>query len=192
MRRFALLPLALISFGCSPVYSTQPVGEKPRSLAAEKEAWEGTWIGEAGAFTIVVTDAERGKLKVGWIDQKKDGLKVHALDVELRAFAKWTFASFRDPDDKSGQQRYVFLRVAKKERQLVLYHPDAKAWQSLVERKRLAGTVKQRKSADGKITPTEITIGALKAKELGFITAGERAAALFSWEDPVVLIKLTK
>lgn len=185
MRHLVLLLVVGSSFACNPVYSLQPVGEKAMSVVADKAEWEGTWIHDEGAATIAVTDAEHGKLVIAWFEKINDKLEPRSYEVELRSFGKWTFASVKDPDKKPV--RYVFARVEKKERQLLLSAPNTDAWQAMVKAKKLPGTISVTKSSSG--TSTEITVGALGAKELALITSDERAAL---FDRPTPMLKLTR
>ena len=185
MRHLVLLLLVGSSFGCNPVYSLQPIGEKARSLVADKAEWEGTWIHDEGAVTIAVTDAEHGKLVIAWFEKINERLEPRSYEVELRSVGKWTFASVKDPDKKP--MRYVFARVEKKERQLLLSAPNLDAWQAMVKTKKLPGTLTVTKTETG--SSSEITVGTLGAKELAFITSEERAAL---FDRPSPMLKLTK
>lgn len=183
LRWVALLLLSFIA--CNPLYATQPVGEKPRNLGAEKDAWEGTWVHGEGAVTLAVTDAERGRIQVAWFEKRQGGLAPSVYDVELRTFDKWTFANVKDRD--SG--RYVFARVESKDRQLVVYVPTVAAWTRVLRDKQVPGTLKLPASGSG--SKTEATLGPLSTSDLAFITASERAY-LFLGEPPTAFIKVTK
>lgn len=186
MLRLTILWLALFFCACNPVYSTRPVGDKPRSLGAEKAEWEGTWVHGDGAITVVVTDAERGKLRAGWFEKAGDGLQPRVFDVELRTFGKWTFASVKDPD----KPRYIITRVEREDRQLLLFQANTDRWKDLIAAKKIPGDLRPIKKSDGKVE-TEVTAGPLGAKELAFITAEEQAS-LFRWSQPTSFVKIGK
>jgi hypothetical protein len=179
MSRLAVLVL-LAASACNPVYSLQPVGDKVRSLGADKAEWEGTWVLDEGALVVAVTDADKGRLSIGWFEKHGDKLESHTAEVELRTAGKWTFASVKDPD-KAG--RYVFARVEKKERQLLLFAAENDAWAALVKAKKLPGTVTTKKGEKS----AEIIIGALGAKELAVVASDP---ALFGL--PSALVKISK
>jgi len=83
--------------------------------------------------------------------------------------------------------RYVFARVEKKERQMLLTAPSPDAWQALIKSKKLPGTLTVTKGEAG--TNTEVTIGGLTAKDFALITSDERASL---FDHPSALLKLTK
>lgn len=185
MMRCCLALLVAWLVACNPLYAAQPVGEKPRNLVAEKEAWEGTWVHGEGAITVAVTDAEQGRMQIAWFEKKQAALVPSVYDVELRTFDKSTFASVKDRE--SG--RYVFARVETKDRQIVVYVPKVAAWMRVLRDKQVPNTLKP--ALPGGRSESEATLGPLSSKDLAFITASERAY-LFLADPPTAFIKVTK
>ena len=177
MNRFLVLTLLGLSlWGCNVVYTKQPVGEKPRSLAAEADQWDGTWLVPDGAVTVRVKDAAKGVLSIGWVEKSGDALKPHVEDVFLRDVGDWSFASMKD-EDKPGL--YVWGRIKRKDRQIFLWAPNLGKLRELVK----AGTL------PGTLQGEDVFLGNLGAKELQIISS-ETQGVLFEWSEPIVFTKL--
>ena len=179
-RRVLVLCAAIVAGGCSAVYSPVPVGNKPTDIERTQGEWEGTWMSAEGAMTVKVMEGSNGVLKIGWIRDGQGDLKHETASVFLRDGGGWTFASVRAQGETNGN-RYVWGRIEKKERLVILWWPDVKKFRDLVRQ----GTI------PGKMDGSDVVLGSLASNHLGLI-ASETNGVLFEWDEPTVLMKSGK
>jgi hypothetical protein len=179
MKRAYVLAVVVLSLcGCSVVYATKPLGEKPRNILAEKAEWEGTWVHPEGSLRVTVTDGANGRLTVAWIDEDK--LKLESVDVSLRESGDWTFASMKHKE-LSDQDGYFWGRIKREGRMIVVWWPNPEEFRELVNAGRLAGTT----------SGSSVILRDLTPDHLALIT-GQTHRILFKWDEPLVLFKLSK
>jgi hypothetical protein len=170
--------LLLCLWGCDSVTSTALVGEKPVSLVAEE--WDGTWLNAEGAVTLKVTDASQGKLRASWIEESGDELKLETWNIQIRSSGSWSFANVRDDgDDQEIEERYLFTRVKKDNRQILFWMPDTDAFTAAVKAGQLPG----------EISDSNVRLTALNADHLAVIKSDQRPT-LFDWDEPLVLLRV--
>jgi hypothetical protein len=172
--------VAILFCGCSAVYSSRPIGDKPMNIQSKQDEWEGTWTHKDGAMTIKVVDGSNGVLKVGWVKDDHGDLKCETADVYLLDSGGWTFASIRDQDE-TNKNRYIWARIKKEERSAILWGPDVNKFKALVRAGKIPGAV------DG----SDVVLGNLASNHLEVITS-ETNGVLFYWDEPFVLIKSGK
>lgn len=178
LSKLALAGLILLTTcGCNSVISRRPVGEKPARIVAKE--WEGNWVTTDGAVKVKVIDAEKGTLKVFWLEDDKQGNPaMKTAEVELRESGEWLFANTKEEDKGRG---YVWGRIKNEDRQILLWIPDDKLFkQSLKD-----GVF------PGKVDGDDVILEELKPQHLKIITSGERGV-LFSWVEPTVFMKVGK
>ena len=163
--------------GCSGVYSTRPVGEKPHLLTPTD--WEGTWIHSEGAVTMRVIDAGKGVLEVAWLEKKLDGLALESYKVYLRESGDWLFGNLENPD---RPQHYLWGRVKREEGQLILWIPDLSKFTDLVKKGVLPGKVEE----SGDVVLDNVTAAHLK------LIKSDTHGSMFQWENPITGIRLSK
>lgn len=176
--KLALAGLILLTTcGCNAVISKRPVGEKPARIVAKE--WEGKWVTSDGAVMVKVIDAEKGTLKVFWLeDDKQSNPAMKTADVELRESGEWLFASTKEEDKGRG---YVWGRIKNEDRQIMVWSPDDTLFKQLMKE----GVF------PGKVDGDEVILDELKPQHLKIITSGERGV-LFSWDKPTVFVKVGK
>ena len=176
--KFVLAGLILLTAcGCNAVISKRPVGEKSAKLTAKD--WEGNWATTDGTMKLKVVDADKGMLKVFWIeDDDKGNPTMKTADVELRESGDWLFANVKD-EDKGQIRGYVWGRIKNENRQIILWAPDDNRFKELVK----AGVL------PGKIDNDDVLLDELKPQHLKTITSGERGV-LFEWDKPNVFVKV--
>jgi hypothetical protein len=180
MKRFSALIAAGVLCGCSVIYTTQPVGDKPANIQSQQAEWEGTWVHPDGALTVRVMDGSNGVLKVGWMDKDGDGLKSETADLYLRQHGDWMFANLR-PNDKDQTNGYIWARIKKQDRLAILWGPDTAKFKQLVEDGKLPGTT----------NGSNVALGTLSSNQLDLITS-DTNGVLFDWDEPFILIKMSK
>jgi len=175
-RRFVMGIALVLLAGCSAAYVTQPLGEAPLVLSAPE--WDGTWLHREGAVTVKVMDSEKGRLQVGWVESREEGLKYFQYDVLLYQAGDWLFGNVRE----NGSQRYVWARVKKEADQITLWTPETTQLEQLVRRGVLPGAIDE----DG-----NVILAPLTAEQLRAITTGRHGEVL-EREEPVVLLRVAR
>ena len=180
MKRLTMAFVSVVVCGCSAVYTSRPIGDRPLNIADNKEAWEGAWLHSDGAITVKVVDGSNGVLRVGWVEKEEEGLKYESADVYLREHGKWKFASMR-PAGEAETNRYLWARIGGRGSQMLLWPPDPGKFRRLV----LNG------SLPGSTNGSNVVLGPLGSNHLDLI-ASETNGVLFVWDEPLVLFKLSK
>ncbi len=175
IRLIACALLVVVLAGCAVVASKQPVGETPLSL--DDSDWEGTWLTEDGTLTVRVVDAEQGLLQVAWVEQQGGEFVLETIDVMLRQYRDWTFASFAGVEE--GQSDLLWSRLDRNERQLFLWAPRPEEFKRLVEEGLLPGAV----------TGDDVLLERLDADHLAILVSEEHGV-LFDWDEPMALHRL--
>jgi len=176
------LPILTFCFflwsGCSEVYVRQPIGDAPRDITAERGLWEGTWLQDDRALTVVAADAAKGVLRVSWVESDGKESACKSADVYLRNCRDWTFASVRDKDKSTDL--FLWGRVKLREHWILIWTP-ATTFRSLVEDGRLPGAI----TGDG------VVLESLTPEQLQAIVDSS-FGVLFDWDEPVILTKVPK
>ncbi len=176
---FLFAGLVVLSLtGCSAVYTTQPIGERPCRIEARD--WDGTWIHKDGSINIKVTDGEKGLLRIAWIEPKEKDLVREVYDVELRESGGTMFAATKD--DSATTQRYFWACIKRDGKQAVVWLPDAAKFKALVRAGKLPGTIEEDR---------DVILGNLEPGHLSLI-AGEQEGVLFSWDEPIVFLRFAR
>jgi hypothetical protein len=168
---------ALLMTGCSGVYVTAPVGDKPHVL--NPADWDGTWTMDNEAATIRVSDAAEGKLQVLSVQLDEGPPKVRSYTVFLRESGKTLFASLQTEDIPKG--RYLWARVRRSGDYLMLWSPDAEKFGYLVQSGELKGTKECGDVFLAPLAPTEVS---------GL--AAEKYGVVYEWQRPAVLQRLRR
>jgi hypothetical protein len=154
------------------------MGDQPVKLEAED--WEGTWLQAEGAIVAKVVDSEKGILKVAGIESEDTELKFESVDAYLRTWGDWTFASIKEKPE-SDNDLYLWGRITKSDRQVIIWDPNVEKFKKLVEAGKLPGKV------DG----DNVILDELKPEHMQIITSGAEGV-LFDWENPSALIRVAK
>jgi hypothetical protein len=161
--------------GCNSVISRRPVGEKPARIVAKE--WEGKWVTTDDAVEIKVVDAEKGILKVFWLEDNNQGNPgMKTADLELRESGEWIFANTMEEDKGRG---FVWARIKNEDRQIIIWSPNEKSFAQCVN----DGVF------PGRLDGDEVILDELQPQHLKIITSGERGV-LFSWDEPTVFVKV--
>jgi len=176
--KLALAGLILLTTcGCNAVISKRLVGERPAKVAAKE--WEGNWVTTDGAVKVKVIDADKGILKVAWLEDDKQGNPaLKTAEVELRESGGWLFANTKEEDKGRG---YVWGRIRNEDGQITVWNPNDTLFKQLMKE----GVF------PGKVDGDEVILDGLKPQHLKIIISGERGV-LFSWDNPTVFVKVGK
>jgi hypothetical protein len=165
--------LLLAATGCNQVISTRPVGQKPAQIVAAE--WEGNWIGPDGAVAIKVVDADLAILRIVWLEDEAGQPALKTALVELRESGNWLFANTRAEGEGNW---YLWGRVKKEKRQILIWEPHEKAFAKLVNDGVLPGRVDQNK----------VILEELDAMQLSVLESGGYGVP-FSWDEPLILVR---
>lgn len=177
MKQLLLTVIVAILAGCSAVYTPVPIGDQPVNIEDSRDAWNGTWVCDGEPLTVVVTDGSNGVLRIGWIEENHGELRLETALVNLRSTGDWTFANYRSESD-TNETRYVWGRIEKKEREVIVWAPDVEKFAALVQNGILPGSTGE----------YEVVLGELSSNHLAVITS-ETNGVLFNWKEPMVFIK---
>ena len=170
--------------GCDAVYSSAPMGGEVAAITGSE--WEGAWYTGEGVLAIHVVDEDAGEIMVSYIDDGGRGDRAWSLPrieshpVYLRSSGNWLLAS-RERSDEPGV--WEWARVKKEGDLLILWTPEASAFEELVAEGALPGTVEEGEYS------TTITLGELSSAHYELIT-GESRGVLVDWDDPEVLVRI--
>jgi len=167
--------LVVILGGCNHVASTHPVGGAP--LRLEEGEWAGSWLHSDGSLVVRVADAEKGLLEVAWAEERDGEFVLESVDVYLRQFEDWTFASFAGVEDEESD--LLWSRLGRDREQIFLWWPRPEEFKRLVEAGLLPGTVE-----DG-----DVLLERLETEHLAII-ASEEHGVLFEWDEPMTFNRL--
>jgi hypothetical protein len=168
--------LSLLATGCSPLYSTKPIGQKPVQLETNLN---GAWLAGDTIVHTLVTDGKAGKARAAFVEQDQGRFKLVQFDVEVRQSGEQTFVSLLDPDEAGGNRHYEVLRMAMRDDQLLLWRPKLEGLKKAIAEKKLVG----------RLTNDVVWIEADHEKAAAFLASSE-GKALFDHEDPVILVRL--
>jgi len=171
--KLAFVAVLLTVSGCNQVICKRPVGEKPAKIVAAE--WEGNWIGPDGAIAIKVVDADSAALQVAWLEDEAGQLAMKTAAVELRESGDWLFANTRADGETRG---YLWARIKKENRQILLWEPDEKLFAKLVRDGIFSGRVDQ----------NNVILEELKSEHLNLIRSGERGVP-FTWDQPLIFVR---
>jgi hypothetical protein len=167
--------VALLLQGCANVLVDKPIGLEPSTITASE--WDGSWFNPGGTLTVKVVDGDRGLIDIASIETKDDGLKMESHRLVLKEAGKWTLASMKaDKDEGSG---WLWGRIKKDEKQIIFWLPKVDEFKKLVTDGRLPGQIRDDNVILGKLTPAQLAL----------ITS-DKAATLYHWDEPMVLMKL--
>ena len=175
---YMVLCFVIIITGCHSVFTSHPMGDNPIKIAGEN--WNGTWINKDGSVVVKVTDPEKGHLIAALIESKKDDLILKKYDIEIRGTNNFTFINFKMKDEK-GTMRYVWGKINKDDKTIVIWAPNIEMFRELVNAKKLPGEIKNK----------DVYLETLKDEHLKFIMS-EKNSLLFQLNKPAVFYRLSK
>ena len=168
--------LASLVTGCTGVYVSRPIGEKPLVLVPAD--WEGTWLCGDSAAKARVVDAHQGRLEL--IEAKfSDGKpKLEITEIVITEAGHWLFATLLNPADPA---RHEWVRLKRNDDQLVVWLPATAAFRTLVESGKL----------QGRLDDKNVVLDPPSAADLAALTTGALGVP-FAWDDPVTIRRLVR
>jgi len=180
--RTAITVLAIFLNACDTVSSPVPLGVEPAVIDAAE--WSGQWFNADGRVDITVVDAAKGLVH---IDFREDG-KADTLDLQLRKFNGWIFASVSEQafDQSQGlegasseTESYLWARLVRHGKTIIAWIPKAEKFATLVEKGLLPGRVED----------DNVILGPLNQEHYRILTS-EDHGVLLDWEHPTVLYRV--
>ena len=182
---FLLLPALAVLAGC-PVVSKNVVGLEDYRLDAQKI--DGTWINQDGAILIKTLDAEKGLLKMIFLEDKE---RIETAKVKIMKGKEWLYFNML-PEDDDQEPQYLWGRISIEERRIIFWHAANSAFAEAVKKKRIKGRIDSKKQISGEMSfETSTVILTDSAKNIiNLVETAEKN--YFVWDAPVVFIKLAK
>ena len=194
LKHLSLTMAVLLLCGCGVVVSPRPIGDSPLNIQEQISEWEGIWLSSEGAVAIKVADATNGIIEYSFGGTNQGGGNFESGSVLLREGGGWTFANY-EVVDGTNSLGYLWGKIAKSPRQILLWPPDSEKIEALVESGQLPGTIeypKDKRTGQPVKGPLSlgkaITLGDLTSEHLQVITS-ETNGPMINWQNPMTLIK---
>jgi hypothetical protein len=180
-----LILFAMLLVGC-PVVSKNIVGLEDYKLDAQKI--DGTWINEDGAMLIKTLDAEKGLIKIIFLEDKED---IETAKMKIMKGKKWLYFNML-PEESDKEPEYLWGRISIEGRRIIFWHAANDAFEEAVKTRNIKGIVDKKKEISGKLSfETSTVILTDSAKNIiNLVESSDKN--YFVWDDPTVFIKLAK
>jgi hypothetical protein len=181
---FLILVLSLL-IGC-PVVSKNIVGLQEFKIDAQKI--DGTWISDEGAILIKTIDAEKGIIKITFLEDRE---KVESVKIKIMKGKSWLYFNIL-PEKESKDIEYMWGRFQQGENRIIFWHTANQAFTKAIEERKIQGVIKKEKQEDAKFSFTTSTTILTDSAEniINLVETSDKS--FFSWDEPVFFIKLTK
>lgn len=177
MRSLQLLLLATVAFaatGCTGVYVSHPIGNKPHVLTPMD--WEGTWVAGDATARARIVDASQGKLELVEAKFTNGKPKLEVTEIVISEGGDWLFATIIKRDNS---HRHEWARIKLKDDQLIAWLPSKDRFIALVRAGKL----------HGKLEGKNVVLESLTAAEIVALTDGTLGVP-FIWDEPLVVRRL--
>ena len=181
---FLILVLAIL-MGC-PVVSKNIVGLQEFKLDAQKI--DGTWINDEGAILIKAIDADKGIIKITFLEDRE---KIESVTIKIMKGKSWLYFNIL-PEKEIKDSDYMWGRVQLSDNKIVFWHTASQPLTKAIQEHKIRGVIKDEKQEDGKIsfiTPTAILTDSAE-NIINLVETSDKS--FFLWDEPVFFIKLTK
>lgn len=183
-KMFLIVVLAVL-MGC-PVASKNIVGLQEFKLDAQKI--DGTWINDEGAILIKTIEPDKGIIKITFLEDKE---KIETVKIKIMKGNLWLYFN-KLPEAESKDIDYIWGRVQLSDNKIIFWHTASDVFTKAIEERKIKGLIKKEKHEDGKFSFTTSTV-ILTDSAKNIINLVETSdKCFFSWDEPVVFIKLTK
>jgi hypothetical protein len=188
MRKIKILSLILVLAmltGC-PVVSKNIVGLEDYKLDAQKI--NGTWINDEGAMLIKVIEPDKGIIKIVFLEDKE---KIETINVKIMKGKSWLYFNLL-PEKDDKEIEYIWGRIQRNDNRIIFWHASNEAFTKAIKERKIKGTIEKKKQESGKLSfDTSTTILTDSAKNIiSLVESSEKT--YFVWDEPTVIIKLTK
>ena len=178
------ITLLLFASGCSVVYVSQPIGEKPHVL--DKADWEGYWLvypelgKKPNMLHVKVIDANEGQMQLAGLDEDATSLKIYEATVRESGSNGLLFITMPDPDGGEKPERRVWGCLGRGEDLALFWVPDAEKFGKLVRDGKLRG----------KLVEKNVFLEPPTAEELKVLVTDSRS--LFYWGAPAICHRVAR
>jgi hypothetical protein len=181
----SLLLATTILMGC-PVISKNIVGLEDYKLDAKKI--DGTWINNEGAMLIKVIDADKGILKLVFLEDRE---KIEAMKIKIMKGNSWLYFNVM-PGKEGKEEEYIWGKIQTSENKIIFWNPSNEAFARAIEERKIKGRIDNKKHEDKTLSFTTSTV-ILTDSAKNIINMVEKSdTPFFTWDEPVFFIKLTK
>ena len=185
VRIFSLILISAMVTGC-PVVSKNIVGLEDYKLDAQKI--DGTWINQDGAMLIKTLEPDKGIIKIIFLEDKED---VETAKIKIMKGKSWLYFNIL-PEEGEKEPEYLWGRIEIEEGRIIFWHASNEAFAKAVKERKIKGIIDKKKQLNGKLSfETSTVILTDSAKNIvNLVELSEKT--YFVWDDPTVIIKLTK
>jgi len=185
VRIFSLILISAMVTGC-PVVSKNIVGLEDYKLDAQKI--DGTWINQDGAMLIKTLEPDKGIIKIIFLEDKED---VETAKIKIMKGKSWLYFNIL-PEEGEKEPEYLWGRIEIEEGRIIFWHASNDAFTKAIKERKIKGTIEKKKQINGKLSFDSSTIIlADSAKNIiNLVESSDKT--YFFWDEPVVVIKLTK
>ena len=188
MRIAKILLLILASavlMGC-PVVSKNMVGLEDYKLDAQKI--NGTWINDEGAMLIKALDPDKGIIKIIFLEDKEN---IETVKVKIMKGKSWLYFNML-PEKNSKDIEYLWGRIQINDNRIIFWHTSNEAFTKAIKERKIKGTIDKKKQENGKLSFNTSTVILTDSANniINLVESSEKS--FFLWDEPVVVIKLTK
>jgi len=165
--------LAVFAFGCSVVTLLEPLPEQGFSKE-DLKALSGTWMGDKICLNVGCSDD--GKAYLGVLKWKDNDFVVQKYRLYFTKIGENSYVSLND--DKKG--KYFFAEFGLDDKQMLVWVPDSRRIDALIQAKILHGSVKKDHSA----MSIELSDSAAD-----FVKVLSKEKNLFNYRKPILILK---
>lgn len=171
--------------GC-PVVSKNIVGLEDYKIDAQKI--DGTWINQDGAMLIKTLDAQKGVIKIIFLEDQED---IEKATIKIMKGKAWLYFNML-PEDSDKEPEYLWGRIAIEEGRIIFWHAANDAFAEAVKKRKIKGKINNKKQISGEMSfETSTVILTDSAKNIiNLVETSDKN--YFVWDDPNVFIKLAK
>ncbi|MBN1474862.1 MAG: hypothetical protein JW914_09620 [Syntrophaceae bacterium] len=182
---FLLIATLAMVTGC-PVVSKNIVGLEDYTLDAQKI--DGTWINEDGAMMIKTLDAQKGLIKIIFLEDKEN---IETAKIKIMKGKKWLYFNML-PEESDKEPEYLWGRISIEDNRIIFWHTSNDPFAEAVKKHKIKGTIDKKKDISGKLSwETSTVILSDSAKNIiNLVETSDKN--YFVWDDPTVFIKLAK
>ncbi len=185
VRMLSLVFILAMLTGC-PVVSKNMIGLEDYKIDAQKI--NGTWINQDGAMLIKTLEPEQGIIKIIFLEDKED---VETLKIKIMKGKSWLYFNVL-PEESEKELEYIWGRIEIEEGRIIFWHAANDAFAEAVKKRKIKGKIDNKKQISGEMSfETSTIILTDSAKNIiNLVESSEKT--YFVWDDPTVIIKLTK
>jgi hypothetical protein len=184
-KRLLLILVLAVLMGC-PVVSKNMVGLQEFKLDAQKI--DGTWINDEGAMLIKAIEPDKGIIKIIFLEDKEN---IETLKVKIMKGKSWLYFNVL-PEKDSKDIEYLWGRIQINDNRIIFWHTSNEAFTKAVNDRKIKGTIDKKKQESGKLSFNTSTIILTDSAKniINLVESSEKS--FFLWDEPTVVIKLTK